>query len=165
MTVTSIYRAVVAEVERRRVEVGWTCLELDHAAGLSSGYWAKCVHPDEPSGRRIRWEMLEFVMGAVFPDGYKLSIEGSNGVMQDAASMRYHVKAAAPVGTPTFRARMKELGKKGAVARVEGQTPERRTEVARMAANVRWGKRRMDAEGSVIEADEGEAGLSDPNAT
>jgi hypothetical protein len=148
MEVTSIYRAVVAEIERRRIEVGWTCLELDTAAGLSSGYWAKCVHPDEPSGRRIRWEMLEFVMGALFPDGFKVAIEGQSGALLTAHSMRFHIKAAAPPGTPTFREHMRGLAKRGAAARMEKMTPEQRTEVARTAAKGRW-RRRMDAEGSV----------------
>lgn len=151
MEVTSIYRAVVAEIERRRIEVGWTCLELDTAAGLSSGYWAKCVHPDEPSGRRIRWEMLEFVVGALFPDGYKLAIEGQIGPMLSAASMRYHIKAATPQGTPTFRRRMRDLAAEGGHKRRDSLTPERRSEIAREGAQARW-KRKMDAEGSVNES-------------
>lgn len=153
MEVTSIYRAVVAEIERRRIELNWTCLELDQAAGLSTGYWAKCVHPDEASGRRIRWEMLEFVMGALFPDGYKLAIEGQKGPMLSRHSMKYYIKAAAPPGTPTFRERQREFGKRGGDARMVKMTPERRTEVARTAANSRW-KRQMDAEGCVIEEKE-----------
>ncbi len=143
MEVTSIYRAVVAEIERRRIEVGWTCLELDTAAGLSSGYWAKCVHPDEPSGRRIRWEMLEFVMGALFPDGYKLAIEGAIGPLLSAASMRYHIKAATPEGTPTFRQKMRGLAAEGGNKRRDSLTPEQRTEIARKAVNARWRKQKF----------------------
>ncbi len=137
MPVPSIYRAVVAEIERRRVEVGWTCLELDNAAGLSSGYWAKCVHADEPSGRRIRWEMLEFVVGALFPDGYKLEVEGEIGPMLTAMSMRFHVKAAAKPGTPTHREHMRYLSKMATDARKE-ITPARRKRIARRAAKMRW---------------------------
>lgn len=151
MEVTSIYRAVVAEIERRRIEVGWTCLELDTAAGLSSGYWAKCVHPDEPSGRRIRWEMLEFVMGALFPDGYKLAIEGGGGPMLSAHSMKYHIRNAAPPGTLTHRERMRQLASKGGKARLDKMTPEQRSEVARSGAAAKWGKRVMDAEGCVVD--------------
>lgn len=137
MAVPSIYRAVVAEIERRRIEIGWTCLELDNAAGLSSGYWAKCVHADEPSGRRIRWEMLEFVVGALFPDGYKLEVEGEIGPMLTAMSMRFHVKAAAKPGTPTHREHMRYLSKMATDARKE-ITPARRKRIARRAAKMRW---------------------------
>lgn len=162
MPVPSIYRAVVAEIERRRVEVGWTCLELDNAAGLSSGYWAKCVHPDEPSGRRIRWEMLEFVIGALYADGYDLAVKPKSGALLNQFSMKYHIRNAAPPGTPTYRARMSEAGKKSAAARMEKLTPEQRSEVARTAARARW-KRRMDAEGCVDEEGQGTAaGIADP---
>lgn len=37
-----------------------------------------------------------------------------------------------------------ELGKKGGAARAASMTPERRSEIARKAAEKRWGKRRQE---------------------
>lgn len=151
MQATAIYRSIIAEIERRRIQLGWTMLELDNAAGYHSGYWAKMVHVDQPSGRQARWEMLEYAMGALFPDGYRVAIEPSDGALMSALSMRFHIRAAAPPGTLSFREHMRELAKKSVPARMEKTTPEQRSEVGRKAAAARWGKRRMDAEGSVDE--------------
>lgn len=143
MPATAIYRALVAEIERRRVQAGWTMLELDAAAGLQSGYWAKCVHVDKPSGRQARWDMLEFVMGALFPDGYDLALRPHKGPLLTQFSMRYHIRNAAPPNTPTFRERMSEAGRKSAPARMEKMTPEQRKRVARKAAKARWRRQRF----------------------
>jgi len=151
MAATAIYRALMAEIERRRIQLGWTMEELNEACGYQPGYWSKMLYVDTPTGRQARWEMVEYAMLAMFPDGYDLALKPQAGALLDALSMRYHIKKSAPPGTLTFRERMSELGKKSAVARMEKMTPEQRTEVAKKAAHGRWGKRRLDAEGSVDE--------------
>lgn len=143
MIATAIYRALIAEVERRRIEQGWTCLELDAAAGLHSGYWAKCCHPDAPSGRQIRWEMLEFVMGALFPDGYDLAVKARKGPLLSAARMRFYIKAAAPIGSRTLRDHLHELASKGGKARKAKTTVAHRRRVARKAAKARWKRQKF----------------------
>lgn len=151
MAATAIYRALVAEIERRRIQLGWTMEELNEACGYQPGYWSKMLYVDKPSGRQARWEMVEYAMLAMFPDGYDLALKPQLGGMLNQFSMRYHIKHAAPPGTPTFRERMSQAGKKSAPARMEKMTPERRKEVAKQAAGARWGKRRLDAEGCVVE--------------
>lgn len=143
MNATAIYRALIAEVERRRIALGWTCLELDAAAGLHNGYWAKCCHPDTPSGRQIRWEMLEFVMGALFPDGYDLEIRGRKGPLLSAARMRYHIRAAAPPGSRTHRDHLREIAGKGGKARAASMTPKQRSRAARKAIKARWKRQKF----------------------
>jgi hypothetical protein len=41
----------VAAMRRRRAELGWTCLELDHRAGFHDGYTSHLEHPERRTGR------------------------------------------------------------------------------------------------------------------
>ncbi len=41
MKSTPLYRKLIAQLEGRRAELGWTCARVDDAAGLQDGYYAK----------------------------------------------------------------------------------------------------------------------------
>lgn len=41
----------VGAMRRRRTELGWTCLELDHRAGFHDGYMSHLEHPERRTGR------------------------------------------------------------------------------------------------------------------
>ena len=58
MKSTPLYRKIIAQLEARRAELGWTCARVDDAAGLQDGYWAKLCHPDSKSGRVAQWGIL-----------------------------------------------------------------------------------------------------------
>jgi hypothetical protein len=153
MAVTAIYRALMLEIERRRLQLGWTMEEVCAVAGVQDRYYPKMLYVDEPSGRQARWETIEILMLTLFPDGYDMKLEAREGGMLTAMRMRHHIKHSGPPGTPSRRQEMAALSRMATDAR--RQIPaERRTELARHAAQSRWGKRVMDAEGSVDETAE-----------
>ena len=67
MKSTPLYRKIIAQLEARRAELGWTCARVDDAAGLQDGYWAKLCHPDSKSGRVAQWGILDLVTQAMYP--------------------------------------------------------------------------------------------------
>src|SRR5258708_7681877 len=53
---TEIYRSITLECERQRQRLGWKMWQVDDAAGLQDGHYAKLLHADRLSGRCARWE-------------------------------------------------------------------------------------------------------------
>jgi hypothetical protein len=49
---TQAYRALMLELERQRQKIGWSCWQLEDAAGLNDGHFSHLLHGDRPSGRR-----------------------------------------------------------------------------------------------------------------
>ena len=46
---------------------------MDEKSGAQSGYFAKAFNPDTPSGRIARWETLQWLIDAMYPDrGYRV---------------------------------------------------------------------------------------------
>jgi hypothetical protein len=62
LSTTSLYRSVMLEVERRRLFLGWPMWLVDERSGVQSGYYAKMLYADTPSGRCAGWEMLQWVL-------------------------------------------------------------------------------------------------------
>lgn len=156
MRTTPFYRAVMLDVERRRIELGVTMLEMDELAGTQSGYYGKCQAVDAKSGRQARWETVDLFVQVLFPDGFDLRLApNENGELSAASYRRKIIHAAAISGRRNVRALMHDLARKGGEARAQRLTPERRQEIARMAGEASGrsrAKRTMDAEGAVIEA-------------
>jgi hypothetical protein len=69
---TPLYRSLLLAIERRRRQLGWPSSYLDDRAGTQDGYFQKILHADAPSGRCARWETLQLVVDALFPDGINL---------------------------------------------------------------------------------------------
>ena len=67
--VSRLYLEIVAALDARRRALGWTCAQLDDAAGAQDGYFAKCLHADTPSGRVAGWDMLQYYVDALWPAG------------------------------------------------------------------------------------------------
>jgi hypothetical protein len=70
--VSRLYLEIVQALDARRRRLGWTCEQLDDAAGAQDRYWAKALHPDTPSGRQAGWDMLQLYADALFPAGVNL---------------------------------------------------------------------------------------------
>jgi hypothetical protein len=59
---------------RERIDtLGWSLGELDARAGLPDRYAAKILRP-HASGRTAKWQTWSYVLGALFPHGYTISI-------------------------------------------------------------------------------------------
>lgn len=147
MTATSLYRGIMLEIERRRLQLGFTFAEVDNLAGTQDGYCAKLMWPDTPSGRIGRWDTLQLIVDALFPEGFEVVVRAKPGVVLSEVSIR---KMAAIARTPFDRKAQRELmqdyGKRGGVARAEKLTPEQRREIASKAAKARWSKPRIESD-------------------
>jgi hypothetical protein len=132
------------EIERRRVQLGFTFIDVDNLAGTQDGYLAKLMWPDTPSGKIGRWETLQMLVEALFPKGFEAVLREKEGSILDEASIRKMVYLArVPFCRKSQRELMSEYGKKGRAKQLQQQTPEQRRDIARTAAKARWAKPRI----------------------
>lgn len=108
-SVTPLYRALVGEMHARIRRLGVTMWQCDDLSGLQDGYTAKLLHPDTPSGRQARWETLQLLVDALYPDGYTVIIKPQDGAK---AAARLQPESN-PVIEKRVRAVMQAMGRKG----------------------------------------------------
>jgi hypothetical protein len=112
------YRAVILEIERRRLALHLSMQELCDRAGVADYYWSKAVHANTPSGREARWSTLQDIVDAIYPAGYDVCITPKAGMRLDAKQLRCKIKfAAAAVNPVSQRELMRTLSQKGVEAR------------------------------------------------
>jgi hypothetical protein len=133
-----IYRAIMAEIERRRIELGVPMWKLDSASGIQDGYYPKMLYPDTPSGKRANWPTLQNVVDVLYPGGFVVQIKPSPCAM-DAGQQRVSIKfSGARYDHEARKDWFKDVASKGGVGRKNKLTPERRAKIARRAAKKRW---------------------------
>lgn len=142
---TAIYRAVMVEIERRRLQLGWPMWRLDDAAGTQDGYYGKALYADTKSGRQCRWDTLDLYFLALFPEGYDVVIKPKKGGYMSTLKQRSKIRAAAAyTSDKLMRERMSEIGKiggsKGGKARAKRIGKRRRRAIAKMGGKARWRK-------------------------
>lgn len=142
MIATAIYRAIMLELERRRLQLGWTMEEVCEVAGIQDRYYAKLLYCDEKSGRQARWETLEILMLTLFPEGYIVKIDPTDTGMLTPMSMKHRIKHASPAGTIGRRQELTEMAKKATEAR-KAIPPRKRRAIARRAARARWKRQKF----------------------
>jgi hypothetical protein len=132
-----IYRAITLECERRRQQLGWPMWQVDEAAGLNDGHYAKCLHADRSSGRQASWKILNLIVTALFPEGFDLAMSHKPGGNLTAEDHRMKIRFAAADNDRMSRRRlMSELGKRGAAARMLTLSKQERKKIARTASKV-----------------------------
>lgn len=144
MAASPLYRGIMLELERRRLQLGFTFINVDDLAGLNDGYLAKLMWPDTPTGRVARWETLQLIVDALFPEGFEVVLRAKAGLELSEVSIRKMAAIARlPFCRKSQRDLMMEYGRKGGAARSEKLEPERRREIASIAAKARWAKPRI----------------------
>jgi hypothetical protein len=133
---TALYRAVMAEVRRRINALGWPMWKCDERSGLPAGYVAKSLHPDTPSGRQSKWETLQNLIDALFPNGVHVEI-------------REKVPATVSMNL-AMRQGDSEGARRMATYRLRNMSPERRKKIAKRAARVRWRAVRENAQAEAV---------------
>jgi transcriptional regulator with XRE-family HTH domain len=132
--VVPFYRAIMIELERRRLSRGLSMQEICDHSGLADYYYSKALHASTPSGRQARWDSLQDLVDALFPEGYDVEIRPKVGMRLSAADLRCKIKSAAALtDRKSQREFMRELGRLGGVARREkfkNMTPEERKAIA-----------------------------------
>lgn len=115
--------------------------QVDDAAGTQDGHFAKCLHADRPSGRQAQWSTLALLMGALYPEGFDVTITPKVGQCLTPEQHKLKVNFAAADNCPRTRRRlMAELGSKGGIARREklmAMTQKERQQIAKKAAKTR----------------------------
>lgn len=76
---TGIYHALIAQIHGRIRRLGIPMWKCDDLSGLQDGYTAKLLHPDTPSGRQARWDTLQLLLDAIYPEGFVLTIRPVRG--------------------------------------------------------------------------------------
>lgn len=134
---TPAYRALMLELERRRLQLRLKMWEVDDLAGLNDGHYAHLLHADRPSGRQGTWASLHLVITALFPMGFDLVLKPKRGGALTAEAHALKVKFAAADHNPQSRRDlMRELGKRGAKARMLKLGKRERKKIARKASKV-----------------------------
>ena len=138
---TVLYRAIVAILDRRIRSLRWPMHECDDRSGLQDGYTAKLLHPDTASGRQARWESLQLLIDALYPQGFVISMRASAGIAMRASASKINapVPARASMYVPT-----PEQAREMARMRWQGVPEKRRRTLARRAANTRWSRHRSE---------------------
>ena len=121
---------------RRRI-LGLSQLDVDHIAGLATGYFAKLearlTNPTAPNARSIGWDSLPLALGAL---KLKLVVVPENTVL---ASSEHFSDCQVNAAQRFFT----ERAKAGAKARNAALSPEERSARARAAAQKRWASRSL----------------------
>jgi hypothetical protein len=150
--VMPFYRAIVLEIERRRLALGISMDECSDRAGVADRYWSKALYPNTPSGRVAKWETIQDIVDALFPAGYDVVIKPKVGLRLDAEQLRCKIKfaaASASTDRKLQRQLMAELGHKGGIARREkykNMTKEERQRIAKKARKTRRQNRLLRAQ-------------------
>jgi hypothetical protein len=141
--VPAVYYALLAEIERHRLQLGIPMWKLDDAAGTQSRYYSKALYADTPSGRMATWTSVQLIVAALFPEGFSIKIEPRKQGCSVASAHRVSIKFSG--ARYDFEARkdwMTELSKRGASkggkASAAKLTPKQRSKRARKAAKKRW---------------------------
>ena len=93
MAATALYRSLLLACERRRLQLGWPMAYVDDMAGLNDAYYAKMLYSETPSGRKARYETLQWVLDALWPDGVGMVLRGAP--VPDDSTMRRRIEAIA----------------------------------------------------------------------
>lgn len=148
-----IYRAIVLELERRRLADGISMEKMSELMGTAERSYAKLVHSDDPSGRVATWGTLQMAVDVLFCDGVDLRIErakpgspkAGNAVTTTAGTKRKIKNEVAYWNRPLRRQELMRLGALGGEAR--GKLPkERLSEIGRLGGLARhraWEARQL----------------------
>jgi hypothetical protein len=136
-SVVPAYAMLMAELDRRRQLLGLSSLELEDLAGLCSGHFQKGRHPQSRSGRCLSWPLLEALIGALYPTGYRILLH--DGAAPPPSGPKRHRLAHAWARAHLATIARLQTKQQRSLARLKIPR-RRRKEIARMAARARWDK-------------------------
>jgi hypothetical protein len=151
--VPPLYRAMVLELERRRLAVGISMERMSELMGTAERSYAKMMHPETSSGRMVQWPTMQAVVDVLYCDGMLVRLmpmrAGSThewNAVQSTEGTRRLIKAeAARWDAKMRREAMAAICREGGKARAAKMTAKQRSDSARHAAKARWAKVRAAA--------------------
>lgn len=137
---TNVYLQIIGQAHARIRRLGIPMWKCDDLSGMQDGYSAKVLHPDTPSGRQARWDTLQLLLDAIYPEGFVLTIK-PRGKGQSKGLAREPNK----VSDQRIRAVLMALGRQGGIK--SGQvraalSQEKRAALTEAARKVRWQHKR-----------------------
>ena len=134
-TAVALYQSLMTQFERRRERLGWTFATLEAESGLGDGQYAKLLHVGASSGRRGSWPILQIVADTLFtPGAYELRF-----VQHGASVLASASKSIKNTTIPkNMRVVLAGMAAEGGRARAAKLSAQRRSEIARIAAQARW---------------------------
>jgi hypothetical protein len=137
---TEFYRSVIQAIDLRIRVLGLTMARVDELSGVPDGYTAKALHPDTPSGRQSRWETLQDLIDALFPEGLSVTLK-ANPIRSEKHVSRLSRQSSSHVINAGRRIDVREAGRRGGLAshavRMVKHSAEQRSAIARKAARAR----------------------------
>jgi hypothetical protein len=141
--IAPFYMAVMLEIERRRLQVNISMQEVCDRSGVADYFYSKALHASTPSGRQARWDTLQDIVDALFPEGYDVEIRPKVGLRLDARQLRCKIKFAAALTDPKRqRELMRTLGREGGLRRAEKYKIMSKAERQRIASKARKTRRK-----------------------
>lgn len=157
MKSSSIYRAIVVELERKRLAMGISMDMMSELMGVAERSYAKLVWPDTASGRQASWEKLQRAVDVLFADGFEVVLRaGASLTSTTPGTKRLIRQAAAHYDRRASRELMRELSIKGNEARNAKLPAWKRRAIARKAGRARAKKARERAKPAASIAREAE---------
>jgi hypothetical protein len=147
---TAFYRALTAEFERRRgdlcIPMGGQSLSgrksVEDLSGIESGYYAKILAPDTPSGRRAGWEVIDEIVQALWGKDFRLRIDPSENMLSALSTGQAVNERYRNIRHWRHRKFFADIGRLGGKAYFANTTSKKRRAIARKAAKARWRKHR-----------------------
>lgn len=137
---TILYRLIMGELERKRIELGLPMWQVDDLAGVADRYFSKAIYCDTPSGRRAGWEVLDEFTTALFGRGFTVEIRGEVVLPTGLAS---EPKVDARYLQQRHWRHLKfyrEQGAKGGKANVARNGTEHMKKIGKRGGRIRWKK-------------------------
>lgn len=135
---TRLYRAIMSQLEARRVELGLPMWRVDELAGTADNYFSKAIYADTPSGRRAGWSVLDEFTTALFGRNFTVQI-GGDVVLPSGV-------ATAPKVEERYRNQRhwrhakfyRDQGAKGGRANVAKNGRDHMIKIGKRGARIRW---------------------------
>ena len=135
----AIYVAIVQAIEKRRVQLALTLVDLDCLVQWSEGFSSKALYPGTSHGRGMSWQTLERLCAVLWPHGVSVSFRPRG---DEPLTIRGAL-ATEPQGLRSYlRHRLARLAAAGGRASMAARTPAERSAFSRRAALIGAEKRR-----------------------
>jgi hypothetical protein len=141
-TSNAFYRAIMVELERKRIAMGLSQDRLSELMGVAERSYAKMVWPDSASGRLATWDKLQKAIEVLFADGFEVVVRAGMTLTDTTPGTKRLIRQAA---AHYDRRGARELMRDLALLRHEKVPKWRREQIARKAGRASGKKRRQNA--------------------
>lgn len=140
-TSNAFYRAIMVELERKRLAMGLSQDRLSELMGVAERSYQKMVWPDSSSGRLATWDKLQKAIEVLFADGFEVVVRAGCTLTDTTPGTKRLIRQAA---AHYDRRGARELMRDLALLRHEKVPEWRRKQIAKKAGRASGKKRRQN---------------------